>query len=106
MKIKPVTFQYNQRSGYDTTVTQVGVIAQELMEVAPYMVDTFSLQNDDETYYTVNGSAMTSMLINTVQEQQQQTEIAELKTQVAKVNQLEAMLKQLKNNSNISTLTY
>lgn len=120
MKIKPVTFQYNQRSGYDTSVTHVGVVAQELMEVAPYMVDTFSIKGDTTTYYTVNASAMTYMLINTVQEQQseieqlktqvtkqqalelqnkkQQAEIEELKAQIDKINALEAKLEALLNN--------
>jgi hypothetical protein len=38
MRIRPVTFHYNDLSGYDTDPEYVGVIAQELQEVAPYMV--------------------------------------------------------------------
>ncbi|MEM6317292.1 MAG: tail fiber domain-containing protein [Bacteroidota bacterium] len=108
MKIKPVTFQYNQHSGYDTSATHVGVIAQELLEVAPHMVDTFSINGDATTYYTVNASAMTYMLINTVQAQQleieqqkinqqaQQVEIERLKAQVDKVKQMEQQNMEMK----------
>lgn len=108
MKIKPVTFQYNQHSGYDTSVTHVGVIAQELLKVAPHMVDTFSISGDATTYYTVNASAMTYMLINTVQAQQQeleqqkisnqaqQSKIEQLEVQVAKLQALEQQVAELK----------
>jgi hypothetical protein len=38
LRINPVTYHYNELSGYDTKPEYVGVIAQELNEVAPYMV--------------------------------------------------------------------
>lgn len=76
LQIKPVQYQYNQLSGYDTQKQYVGVLAQELATVAPYMVNTFS-KNGTE-YYNVDNSAVTYMLINAVKEQQQQIE--ELKT--------------------------
>ena len=65
MKIQPVTFQYNELSGYDTEPEYVGVIAQELQKVAPYMVN----ENLDG-YLDVDNSAMTYMLINAMKEQQ------------------------------------
>jgi hypothetical protein len=84
-KIRPVTFQYNELSGYDTEPEYVGVIAQELQEVAPYMV------SENETgYLDVNNSAMTYMLVNAVQEQQEmikalQEEVASLKATVESI---------------------
>ncbi len=63
MKIKPVTFQYNELSGRDTTYINVGTIAQELQEVSPHMV------SEGKTgYLEVDDSAMTYMLINAVKE--------------------------------------
>ncbi|MDX1407933.1 MAG: tail fiber domain-containing protein, partial [Saprospiraceae bacterium] len=66
MQIRPVTYQYNSKSKYDTNPEYVGVVAQELQQVAPYMVS----ENEDG-YLTVNNSPMTYLLINAVQEQQQ-----------------------------------
>jgi Chaperone of endosialidase/LytTr DNA-binding domain/Head domain of trimeric autotransporter adhesin len=72
LRIKPVQFQYNQLSGYDTKKQHIGVLAQELNEVAPYMVSTFTKNNTD--YLNVDNTAMTYMLINAVKEQQKQIE--------------------------------
>ncbi|MDX1476878.1 MAG: tail fiber domain-containing protein, partial [Saprospiraceae bacterium] len=66
LQIRPVNFRYNALSGYDTRQEHVGVIAQELQEVAPYMVSTF--EKDGEEYLEVDNSAMIYMLINAVQE--------------------------------------
>lgn len=85
LKINPVYYQYNQLSGYDTQKQYIGVLAQEIKEVAPYMVGTFI--KDEKEYYNVDNSAITYMLINAVKEQQtqietQQKQIEELKNAV------------------------
>jgi hypothetical protein len=84
MKIRPVTFVYNDnvdKSGR----TEIGVVAQEIQEIAPYMVETFTLteweENYDEDaeeviksqneYLSYNGNALQYMLVNAIQEQQQ-----------------------------------
>jgi len=42
MKLKPVTYKYNEKSGYsDLNKTFVGFIAQDVEKVAPYMVSTY-----------------------------------------------------------------
>jgi hypothetical protein len=79
MRIRPVTFRYNERSGHDTKPEYVGVLAQELKEVAPYMVGTF--EKDSTEYLNVDNSALIYMLVNAVKEQQ--TEIALLKQRIA-----------------------
>ena len=67
-----VFFVFLHFSGYDTQKQYIGVVAQELKEVAPYMVGTFK-KNETE-YLNVDNGAMTYMLINAVKEQQKQIE--------------------------------
>ncbi|HLP54632.1 MAG TPA: tail fiber domain-containing protein [Fluviicola sp.] len=86
MKIKPVWFTYTGEANMPKE-TGVGVIAQELQEVAPYMIKpwTYKDEKGNKTEYLgVDNGAMTYMLINSVQEQQvlidqQKTENEELK---------------------------
>ena len=85
MKINPVYYHYNAKSGFNTKPEYVGVIAQELKEIAPYMVGTFSSLKDNKEYFSVDNSAMTYMLINAVKEQQKQIE--ELKRAVEALKQ-------------------
>lgn len=72
LAIKPIKFKYNKKLGIDTDKEFIGVIAQELNEVAPYMVGSF--EQDGIDYMDVDNSAMTYMLINAVKEQQEQIE--------------------------------
>jgi trimeric autotransporter adhesin len=81
LKIRPVQYRYNEKSGYDTTEEHIGVIAQELQTIAPYMVNTF--MKDDTEYLSVDNSAMTFMLINAVKElsklnEQTQTQLSRI----------------------------
>ncbi len=69
LQISPVFFQYNQLSGYKTDKEYIGVVAQELDPIAPYMV-----AKDDKGFLKVDNSSMTYMLINAVKEQQQTIE--------------------------------
>ena len=93
LKINPVWFTYNGKAGMPDD-TGVGVIAQELQKVAPFMVNEWEYVPQDEKtgeitgapekYLAVNNGAMTYMLINAIKEQQKmieelQKEIQELK---------------------------
>lgn len=72
LKINPVWYSYNKLSGYDIDKKYVGVIAQELQAVSPYMVSPTKKQAlNGSNYLQVDNSAMTYMLINAVKEQQQ-----------------------------------
>ncbi len=82
LKIKPVKYHYNAASGYDTKPEYVGIIAQDLQTVAPYMVST--LKKEDKEYLSVDNSAMTYMLINAVKEQQQQIEALKAEIELLK----------------------
>ena len=67
-KINPVWFQYNNKSGYaDTVKTYVGVIAQDIEKVAPYMVEKAkTVSFDDQRVYDSN--ALNYILVNSVKE--------------------------------------
>lgn len=92
LKIQPKTFQYNGKGGISASEkTYVGVIAQELQPIAPYMVSEYSVpipegpdakadpeaSGQEETYLAVDPSAMTYMLINAVKELNEKVELLE-----------------------------
>jgi hypothetical protein len=89
LKIKPIRFHYNKLSEFDTETEHIGVIAQELKEVAPYMVS-----ENEHGYLDVNNSAMTYMLVNAVQElaQKNQALEAQLKQQSDLTNELKKLM--------------
>jgi hypothetical protein len=83
LKINPVWFTYNGKAGMPND-TGVGVIAQEIQQIAPFMVNEWEYVPQDEKtgeiignpekYLAVNNGAMTYMLINAIKEQQQMIE--------------------------------
>lgn len=77
LRINPVYYRYNKESGYDTQKEHIGVLAQDLQKIAPYMVNTFNRNNQE--YLSVDNTAMMYMLINAVKEQQEQIEILKKK---------------------------
>ncbi len=109
-QIRPVQFSYNGQGGIaDDTSTFVGIIAQELKPVAPYMIGEFTYTAPDgqkENYMDYDGTAMTYILINAVKEQQaiidqlkskQQNELDALKTAMDIMNTKMDSLTQLLN---------
>jgi hypothetical protein len=94
-EINTIFYHYNGENGGPTEPQFVGVIAQELQEIAPYMVSELTGQIDTtKNYLTVDPSAFTYMLINSVQELdetvQKQQEIIE--TQQAELNAIKKAL--------------
>ncbi len=90
-QIDPVWYSYNDKLGVKTNERFVGVIAQDIQPVAPYMIKTVKMQLTGETGETellnYNGTALTYILVNAVKEQQniieeQQKQIDELKKMV------------------------
>ena len=51
---------------FDTNQKHIGVVAQELLDIAPEMIST----DQESGYYKVDFSASTYMLINAIKEQQ------------------------------------
>ena len=72
-KINPVQFYYNADAPFVTDRQQVGVVAQDLEKIAPYMIE-INKQNGYDDLRSVNNQAYTFLLINAVKEQQQQIE--------------------------------
>lgn len=95
MNIDPVWYTYTGEAELPEE-TFVGVIAQDLEKVAPYMVSDWEYKDEkgnSETYLAVNNGAMTYMLINATKEQQ--AVIEELKKELEALKlQLEELKKE------------
>jgi len=76
-QINPVRFHYNGKAGMPANEEFVGIIAQDIQKIAPYMVGEWQYRGKDgnaETYLSYDGNAMTYILINAIKEQQAQIE--------------------------------
>jgi len=90
MKIEPVWFTYTGEAGMPQE-TGVGVIAQDLQKVAPYMVTDWVYRTNEgkeTSYLGVDNGAMTYMLINGIKEQQQIIELQQNEIELQK-NEIE-----------------
>lgn len=63
-KFRPVSFQYNELSGYDTLSQHIGLIAQEVKEIAPFMVE-----EREDGYLTLNSTPLIYIMLNAISEQ-------------------------------------
>lgn len=71
MQIKPVSYNFNGKAGIKSDKTHIGIIAQDIQKVAPYMVELLAFDDEnEEAYLSYDGSALLYMLVNAVQEQQ------------------------------------
>lgn len=123
-KIKPVSWNYTGEFGLPTDNKEIGVLAQDLQKVAPYMVHDIVLEEWNEKnevtrsgdYLSVNTDALRYALVNAVQEQQEiienmETENNDLRHQVDNLNQqnteltkrLDAIEAMLRNETNTNT---
>jgi hypothetical protein len=107
-KVKPVWFEYNGEAGMPTNKTYVGVIAQEMQKIAPYMVGSFTYQDTTgkkADYLDYDANALTYILVNAVQEikKEKDAQIEQLNTRLqekddqnkaleARINRLEQLL--------------
>ena len=96
MQINPVTFEYNEKVT-DNSKEYVGIIAQEVKEVAPYMIRDITLTDkngeeiEGEDYLAVNPNAFIYMLINSTKEQQNTIE-----SQQATIEKLQQEMEMIK----------
>ncbi|MEM7511449.1 MAG: tail fiber domain-containing protein [Bacteroidota bacterium] len=86
LQIQPKSFSYNGKGGYAKDgKTYYGIIAQEIQQIAPYMVEEIGTEDfPDQLSY--DGTALVYMLVNAIKEQQaemdsQQQQIQALQTQ-------------------------
>jgi trimeric autotransporter adhesin len=99
-QIRPVSFRYNGKAGLPTDKEYVGVIAQEMQKIAPYMVGEFSYQDStgaQEKYLDYDATALTYMLVNAVKEVDQKyaTQLQEKEAQIEQLQQELASIKAL-----------
>ena len=97
LQIRPVKYNYNGKLGYPTDTEFIGVIAQEMKEIAPYTIKDLNHNREGENYLAFDPSALTYLLVNAVQEQQviidaQQKEIAKLKNSQEQLSALQAQV--------------
>lgn len=102
MKINTVTYKFNGKAGIkNIDKAYVGIIAQEMQKIAPYMIEELKLEDgSEEAYLSYDGSALIYMLVNAVQEQQ-----VLIDEKTTKVKNLESRLDRLEEwvkNSSIS----
>ena len=77
-QVNPVTFRYNGKAGLPVDEEFVGIIAQDIQKIAPYMITEWQREEENglsEKYLSYDGNAMTYILINAIKEQQRQIEL-------------------------------
>lgn len=100
-QIKPVKYRYNGKAGLPQDKEYIGVVAQEVQKVAPYMVNSFTYQDNagsEEEYLDFDATALTYILINAIKEQQEM-----LSEQQQKILALESKLAALRGGSDTSS---
>ena len=73
LEMDPVWFKYVEELDQDGA-SYVGVLAQDIQDIAPYMVDEIDVDvpaEAGEPYLGLDATALPYMLVNAVQEQQQ-----------------------------------
>ena len=80
LRLKPVTFHYNGREGLSGEGAQVGLIAQQVEQVAPYMVSQRQGADLDDVR-VMSTQALPYMLVNAIQELE--AKLAELERRLA-----------------------
>lgn len=105
-RLRPVVFTYNDRAPFHSDKEQVGVIAQELEQVAPYMVSQ-QANGDLPDMREVDNQAYVFLLINAVKElnalvQKQQKTIDDLRaSSTYQAQGMNAIRTQLETNTQV-----
>ncbi len=81
-KLNTIRYKYNGKAGLETEDFHIGVYAQDLQEVAPYLVEEFIHQEEDgqgnvieeEAYLKIRDSEIKYLLLNAIKEQQKSIE--------------------------------
>lgn len=104
-RLNPISYKFNEKSGFLSERTYYSIRAQELQEVAPYLVHDFVLEREDkdgkitsaDEYLKIDIAAMPWVLVNAVKEQQ--TQLDEKENQIQElsneVSELKSMVKEL-----------
>jgi len=112
MQLKPISYQYNGKAGVeDTERSHVGILAQNLQDVAPMMVESFvheEIVNDEyksgeyksvskEEFLQIRDNEIKYLLINAIQDQQVIIEAKEerISNLESRLSQLEGMIEDI-----------
>jgi hypothetical protein len=73
MAINPVNYDYNGKAGFGNIKNNIGVIAQDVLEILPESVSTYKAKleesdEEDTELYNFNSHALTYILINAIKE--------------------------------------
>ncbi|MFT4526314.1 MAG: hypothetical protein ACI85F_002486, partial [Bacteroidia bacterium] len=72
LQFQPKRYRYNDTYGLRSDELHVGVVAQDLLEVAPYMLDTIarydSTTNELGEFLSYNGTALRYVIVNSIKE--------------------------------------
>ena len=85
LAINPITYDYNGKAGFDSTITNnIGIIAQDVINIIPESINTYNalLNEDDEEkteLYNFDSHALTFILINAVKELKAEIELLKTK---------------------------
>ncbi len=96
-KINPIWFEYNGDAGLPTGVKTVGILAQEIKKIAPYMIGSYNhedAQGNATDYLSFNPNSLFYILVNSVKELStaRDEENAKLKMQNVKLEDEIALL--------------
>lgn len=111
MQIRPVWFKYNGMIGTDPDRQEIGIIAQEIQEIAPYMVSEYTYRAEEDsqaqTYLSYNSNALQYIVVNSIQEQQitieEQSEI--IASQQAVIDELMSRMARLEETARYESST-
>jgi|GEM_PF-1113335 len=100
-KIQPVKFRYNDNAPFKSDEEQIGIVAQDLEKIAPYMVSQKPYKEFNDLR-EVNNQAYVFLLINAVKEQQVQIEAQQKENngQKQRIDDLEKIVKELSRKVN------
>jgi hypothetical protein len=92
-QLHPVKFRYNADAPFKTDAEQIGIVAQELEKLAPYMVTKTNYEKFTDLRQ-VNNQAYTFLLINAVKTQQAEIEAlkATNESMMKEINKIKAQL--------------
>jgi hypothetical protein len=111
-KIHPVWFEYNGKAQLPTGIRSVGIVAQEIQKIAPYMVGKYKYTDatsKTEEYLDYNANALFYLLVNSVKELSSKNDAlvstndeqkSEIQNLISEVDALKQIVLQLQQNFN------
>jgi uncharacterized delta-60 repeat protein len=96
-QINPVSYMLNGQGGMPMGERGIGIIAQDMRDIAPYTISTFKAKLNptdavETELYSFDSSALTFVLINAVKEQQD--EIDDIRYEINKIKDSLSLLQQ------------